>query len=153
MPAAVQMRFQAHVVCQQADFRHRLIHPSTWLRHLVLFMFSHPTALLFILMTPMFSTRPGFQRVYGACCARVRTKLCKHFTKGYCRYEDLGDTCAMKRMNVSYRDFDAFVQGNCTFAHQLDELVYRPDLTQLVFQNTLAEFPCGQPVDMVCIVP
>ncbi|CAE7539666.1 unnamed protein product [Symbiodinium sp. CCMP2456] len=37
----------------------------------------------------------------------VKTKLCKHFTKGYCRYE-----------------------GNCTFAHQLDELVYRPDLTK-----------------------
>jgi len=37
----------------------------------------------------------------------VKTKLCKHFTKGYCRYE-----------------------GNCTFAHQLDELVHRPDLTK-----------------------
>mmetsp|Transcript_25375 Transcript_25375/g.58868 ORF Transcript_25375/g.58868 Transcript_25375/m.58868 type:complete len:231 (+) Transcript_25375:69-761(+) len=36
-----------------------------------------------------------------------KTKLCKHFTKGYCRFQDA-----------------------CAFAHQLDELVYRPDLTR-----------------------
>ncbi|CAJ1399911.1 unnamed protein product, partial [Effrenium voratum] len=37
----------------------------------------------------------------------VKTKLCKHFTKGYCRYQD-----------------------QCAFAHETDELVYRPDLTK-----------------------
>ena len=81
----------------------------------------------------------AFQRFFGAC-DRVRTKLCKHFTKGYCRYEDLGETCTMKTVKGFSAVSLNFCQGNCTFAHQLDELVYRPDLTQLVFQSTLAEF-------------
>ena len=125
--AAMQMRFQADVVCQRADVPHRLIHPSTWLRHLVRFV-----------MSSMFSEW-AFQRFFGAC-DRVRTKLCKHFTKGYCRYEDLGETCTMKTVKGFIAVSLNFCQGNCTFAHQLDELVYRPDLTQLVFQSTLAEF-------------
>lgn len=37
----------------------------------------------------------------------VKTKLCKHFTKGYCKFED-----------------------KCFFAHDISELVYRPDLTK-----------------------
>lgn len=37
----------------------------------------------------------------------VKTKLCKHFTKGYCKFEE-----------------------NCCFAHDVSELVYRPDLTK-----------------------
>ncbi|CAK9107236.1 Uncharacterized protein SCF082_LOCUS49921 [Durusdinium trenchii] len=37
----------------------------------------------------------------------LKTKLCKHFTKGYCRYQD-----------------------QCAFAHDVEELVYRPDLTK-----------------------
>lgn len=37
----------------------------------------------------------------------VKTKLCKHFTKGYCKFEE-----------------------NCCFAHDISELVYRPDLTK-----------------------
>lgn len=37
----------------------------------------------------------------------VKTKLCKHFTKGYCKFED-----------------------HCFFAHDLSELLFRPDLTK-----------------------
>lgn len=37
----------------------------------------------------------------------VKTKLCKHYTKGYCKFED-----------------------HCFFAHDLGELLFRPDLTK-----------------------
>eukprot|EP00438_Fugacium_kawagutii_P017304 Skav213701 [mRNA] locus=scaffold491:740530:741362:- [translate_table: standard] len=43
----------------------------------------------------------------------VKTKLCKHFTKGYCKFQD-----------------------NCLFAHDFSELVYRPDLTKTKLLGT-----------------
>lgn len=43
----------------------------------------------------------------------VKTRLCKHFTKGYCKFED-----------------------HCFFAHELNELVLRPDLTKTKLCHT-----------------
>lgn len=44
----------------------------------------------------------------------LKTKLCKHYTKGYCRFED-----------------------SCLFAHDVSELMYRPDMTKTKLCNRL----------------
>lgn len=60
------------------------------------------------------NSRGKVRAVHGAVPMAhfVKTKLCKHYTKGYCRFED-----------------------SCLFAHDVSELMYRPDMTKTKLCN------------------